>query len=568
MSADTLVYDMASAPDSTSSVFVNKSWLSILDNQNGSYTGLQSIIDTSQLSNSNRYMNYREAYLTVPLIITATSNTSPASGDFAPATAGTSADYLFGLKNWYGSLIHSITCEMNGSVVIQQTPYCGLWNSFKLLTSLSQEDIRTQGATIGFFPDNPQSFIFTSANDTTGISGTTTNNIIAGVFPVTAGALNSYDGSNEGLMRRTQYWNFDPDGSTGIANSVAFSSLVSTSNLNLLWKSYIYTKQNSTASLQGVWQCAITGVIKLKHLHSFFEKLPLLKGVFFKITLNLNLTSVSITAGASNVVTACSVTSPLGGVSPLMVSQLNNSVVASGKSLLISLSVGNRVLNTSQSGVSGVANSPLGSSVLLNVPAYTFSPIFETAYLASPIKKISYTDIYQYAILNTASGAQINSLVTNGISDLRSVLCIPFYTATANGTLLPIQSPFTGEGAGLTSPLCHLTQFNIQVSGQNAIYNQQKYTYEAFVNQLAGVNSVNGGQTDGMCSGLIGQLDFENQYCYYYVNVGRMLEVEKAVPKSVSVLGTNTSAKAIDLYVFCEYGASISVDCLTGSRVG
>jgi len=37
--------------------------------------------------------------------------------------------------------------------------------------------------------------------------------------------------------------------------------------------------------------------------------------------------------------------------------------------------------------------------------------------------------------------------------------------------------------------------------------------------------------------------------CYYYVNVGRMLPVEEAVPKSVNVLGTNMS-KAIDLFVF------------------
>ena len=73
--------------------------------------------------------------------------------------------------------------------------------------------------------------------------------------------------------------------------------------------------------------------------------------------------------------------------------------------------------------------------------------------------------------------------------------------------------------------------------------------------------------TDGLTSGLIDQKQFEMGYCYYYVNVGRMLPVEEAVPKSVNVLGTNMSSKAIDLFVFIEYGVEVSIDILTGARV-
>jgi hypothetical protein len=109
--------------------------------------------------------------------------------------------------------------------------------------------------------------------------------------------------------------------------------------------------------------------------------------------------------------------------------------------------------------------------------------------------------------------------------------------------------------------------FNIQVSGQNLIYNSIRYEYEAFVNQLYGVNAVNSGETDGMTSGLIGIKDFSSEYCYYYANASRMLPVEEAVPKSVNIIGTNQSLKGIDLYVFISYGVSVSVDCLTGARV-
>jgi hypothetical protein len=122
-------------------------------------------------------------------------------------------------------------------------------------------------------------------------------------------------------------------------------------------------------------------------------------------------------------------------------------------------------------------------------------------------------------------------------------------------------------GTGPTSPLCHITNFNVQISGQNAIYNTQKYIYEEWNNQLYGQNAVNGGITDGITSGLISRQSFDMEYCYYYVNVERMLPVEMSVPKSVQILGQNLSSKAIDMYVFVEYGVEIQIDALTGARV-
>jgi hypothetical protein len=176
-------------------------------------------------------------------------------------------------------------------------------------------------------------------------------------------------------------------------------------------------------------------------------------------------------------------------------------------------------------------------------------------------------------VLNITAGAVYNNLITNGIANIKSVLVLPFYNAgtvagvTNNGTLIPFQSPFDPAGGGPTSPQCLQTQFNIQISGQNAIYNTERYEYEQFMNQFKGVNSMNGGQEDGLSSGLVGQYEFDAEYCYYYVNCGRMLPVEEAVPKSVNILGTNTSGKNVDLYIFVEYGVEVNVDILTGARV-
>jgi hypothetical protein len=46
-----------------------------------------------------------------------------------------------------------------------------------------------------------------------------------------------------------------------------------------------------------------------------------------------------------------------------------------------------------------------------------------------------------------------------------------------------------------------------------------------------------------------------------------MLEIEKSVPKSISIQGQNLSAKAIDLIVFIAYKQSIKCDVLSGNRV-
>ena len=554
--ADTLVYDLASMTEGSPSVFVKKDWLSILDNQNGNYRGNQSVVDTSQLSNSNKYMNYREAYLAVPLVLSASG-----AGIGTTSTAATAGDYAIGLKNWYGTLIHSMTLDLNGTTIIQQTPFCSMWNVFKLITSLSVQDVLTQGSSIGFYPDSALSTSFQTTANTDGLG--TCNNQNFQAFTIVSGAANSYDVGNIGFLKRQQYINYDAAGLTaptdGTTAGAAFSALLTTANASQFYKSQVY---NTGAN---ILQIQIMAIIYLKHLHSFFSNVPLLKGVFMKMTLNLNQTSVSSVLDANKAQTP-TITSPLGGVSPIMIASARASNGYAGSSvasqtMVVNLSVG----NTASSGV-GTA-SGLTNSIQLYVPAYTFNPIYEQAYLSSPVKRIVYTDIYQYQVSSVAANATFNNLITNGIAGIKSVLVLPFYTTAANAAVSPILSPFSGDGAGTTSPLVAISNFNVVVSGQNMLYNTQKYGYEQWLHNTYGANSVNGGLTDGVCSGLISQIDWETAYSYYYVNCSRMLPVEESVPKSVSIIGTNLSAKAIDLYVFIEYQVEVSIDVLTGARV-
>jgi hypothetical protein len=247
-------------------------------------------------------------------------------------------------------------------------------------------------------------------------------------------------------------------------------------------------------------------------------------------------------------------------------------VATPGASLTLSLAVGAKVLNSTQIATGYTKDGTLAQSVFLYVPAYTFNPTFEEAYLASPTKTIVYTDIYQFTTAEVTKGSY-NFLITNGIANIKSVLVLPFFSVIASGAAgagsqaPPYQSPFDPAGCGPTSPLAHQANFNVVVAGQNMIYNTQQYTFEQYMNNLQGCNSVNANLVDGLTSGLVSQYDFLQSYCYYYVNTSRMLPVDEAVPKSVQIQGTSNSILPLKFVVFVEYGVQVSVDVLTGARV-
>lgn len=576
MSADSLVFDMSQVSDAPPAVFVRKDWLNILDNQSQNYSGNQCVIDTSQLANSNKYMNYREAYLSIPLLMTINATTQ-VTDNLRPATV--SCDYALALKGWSGSLIHSLTLDYNGTTIIQQTPLQSIWNVFKLQCSLSWGDVISQGATIGFFPDSALSFAYQQTASLNGIG--ICNNVNAPTIdaPVVSGALNSYLSANPAIAKRQMLANYDPAGLTGVAGSQPFSSLFTATACQQAFKSFVLTKIDGVAGVsKGVFQQCAMVQVKLKHLHSFFDNAPLLKGVFMRLTMNLNNTSFTFTsAGAGGIITLGTVTSAYSGVNPLMLCSAGagsgNALTFLGDSYIASVAVGARPLASGVAGATNVAQGTLAQSITLNVPAYTFNPTFESSYLASPVKRIEYTDIYQYQVQNIASGGYVNQLITNGIAGIVSVLIVPFLTPVATapanlGIQVPqIQSPFDTAGCGTTAPLAIFTNFNVVVAGQNMIYNTERYTYEQFVNQQYGHLAVNGGLTDGLTSGLIDQISWETSQSYWYVDCSRMLPVEEQVPKSVNIIGNNLSALALDLIVYVEYKCGLSIDVLSGARV-
>jgi hypothetical protein len=585
MSADSVVYDMSQmGGENTPSIFVRKDNLQIMDMMNGNYAGNQVIFDTSTLSNSNKWVDYRNARLSIPLMYTLSSDGNTLSDT-------TQAGSIMGMKQTFAHLIHSMQLEWAGTSILQSTPFSSFWSAFQLETTFSMSDVVTNGKTIGFYPNSSNFSQYTAASYQG--NGTCNNN------PLPMQSSKEGLSGNYGALMRSMVQNaMIGDAKTGGAeDSQTYNEMTNTD-----FGSMRQTTLVKVTSKQ--YYAAIQATIRLRDISDFFSNLPLLKGVFFRLTLNLNQCTVvaSISSEGKFSTTQSQVTSPLGGAVPFMIVLANENILLTGNeessqedaegnvttvnkqvnqssntkdlgegTMTFSLVLGN-VPSSSSGFTTSNVKSQLNQSCFMYVNAYTFNPIFEQAYLSKPAKTIVYEDIFQFTTATATAGNQFNFLITNGLSNLKGVLCMPVFdypSSSIEGDAtnpIPFQSPYD-TCPDTCSPLVQFTNFNVTVAGANMIYNNIQYPFEMYENHLAGINSINANQTNGLTSGLIDFWDFQRNKNFYWVDTSRMLPVDQAIPKSVAVSGFNTSSRPVKLYVFCVYGVEISVDILTGSRI-
>lgn len=569
MSSDLVVYNQSIEEKPVSSVMVDKKWLNVLDQNNGSYSSGQSTLETTSLSTADRFMNYREAYLAVPVLLTVGNNTNVNSAGLGNAT---NVSKLVGLKNSYTTLIHSMSVDLNGTNIVQSTPFSEFYNAFNLMTCLSFDDIKSQGSSIGFYPDDALSATSFTADAPEGTAETTVNNQDLCTPGSETIAVLGHIG-NKGFSERLKYINYDATGKiNGAAAEVAQSAFLTKASADTLYKSQVITLVAGGAGASPVVQVQVMAIIKLRHLHNFFNNVPLAKGLQFRFIINFNSSTSTLTNDATDITNESIVKSQFGGVNPLMIAsaKANNGGVgtlAAAGSIRADLSIGKTCLDSTLAGYAGTTTSNLPQSVSLYVPSYVMNPALEASYIsANANKRIAYSDIYQFKITNVSAGETFNQLITSGIRGVRSVVVIPQFPSASNGaTTSEFQSVQSCAGGGTTALLAQITDFQIQVGGVNQIQTNGRYEWEIFNNYVYGANSVNGGLTDGLSSSLIGMSDWARKYLYYYIDCNRGTDLERDTPKSIQVQGRNLSAKAVDYYVFVEFENNFGLDVGTGA---
>jgi len=209
------------------------------------------------------------------------------------------------------------------------------------------------------------------------------------------------------------------------------------------------------------------------------------------------------------------------------------------------------------------------------------SPIWEEKYFSMvPTKKVLYNDILTFQTLNVAAGGQVSQILTNGVSRARYLLIYPFLASSINGSTnitdaanigqvlgTPMNSPFT-SCPSTTCPQAAITNANILLSGSNLYQSNINYNFEHYLQEVRASNSINGGLSLGMSSGLLSQSDFENGYRIHYFDLSRKVsQASDDISRSLQVVFTNASKVSMDYYYVIGYCREIQISTSTGSLV-
>ena len=542
----------------------NRTFAWIPDSNGGSYSGGgQVVLNCEGIANSGKYLSCNNSYIQIPLVMTLAATT----GNFDNITGEN--NFAASLKNGYTQLIHSMNVEIANNSVVSTTSYSNMAINYNLLTSQSREDELNLGATIGFSKDDALSLrYFADAASATGL-GECNNVITRSNFNPTSGYGLSGFNQNSGRLQR-------------MVNSTSYDPIMETtenlSNVQSSGKNYSLRDNLSVSGVAGtktglVVNYYIIATIPLNILSDLFAKMPLVKGVYLKITLNLNAgCSTNFTIGGAGTTFTSVTSSSQNGVVPYMISPLGvgNGFNAVGTTPCTAAQLSIGVARNAFSGTT--YTHPTLTQCRLYACLYDLSPAAETMYLSKlPSKVIKYNDFLSFQTLGVGAGSNFSQVLTNGVSRLRKLVGITQVASGSNfagtaGTIAPMNSPFTSAPATCTGQA--VTNFNVLVSGVQLYAQNYNYGVEHFLQELRKVNSINGGSQLGLSSGLLSQTDFENGYRFITADLSRKpSEAIDNISKSVQVIGTNAGLYPVDIFWFVFYEREIEIDIQTGSLI-
>jgi hypothetical protein len=529
-------------------IFQNRQYTYISDSNSGSYNQAGAVqIELGGISNSSKYFSTAQSYISVPIVTTLYA----VEGEFGDSPENA---FAVSLKNGYTSLISSLQIECTNNSVTSVMQYSNVMMNHKLLTHMSKDDEATYGGSIGFAKDSVDGITYEATPSNKGL-GECNNSIKSSVFDPKQGYGKS-DTENKGRIHRMKTSSYDPS-----VTGESVASLASTG------KSYCERVGKKLINYYSIAH------IPMSILSDFLAEFPLCRGMFIKLTLNFNC-NCSTTMDVDDAGKYTSVTSSSqNGVVPYMISPtgegngLNLGTTNPVKKLELSIGIARNQVNTSGQTFS----HPTLSSVRAYYCLYDLTPSAESMYLAKvPTKVIKYNDFLSFQTLNIGAGANFNQILTNSIAKGRRLIGVPMISRSTNfagtsGTIAPMNSPFTSSPN--TTSSCPITNYNVLLSGTNLYQQNLNYSSEHYIQEIRG-QSLNGGLSLGMSSGLISQLEYESGYRFIVSDISRTpSEASDNISKSIQVIGTNSGNQTIDIFWFLEFSREVEIDIATGSLI-
>ena len=497
----------------------------------------------------------------MPLVATTVLTAGAASAENA---------FMTSLKNGYHQLINSMSVEITNAQVVSLTNFSNLDINYKLLTTSSVEDERNFLPSINFHKDTAESIMYAGAAGTVGV-GEYNNVIKQSLWTSGTGWGKTGWNCNSGRLKRMLNTSFDP---VNALYGSGGAKLVNENATKAVGKNYYTTASTATDNVH-----YILATIPLKIIHDLFKKMPLVKGAYVRLILNLNTQCQSVITIAGGNYSGYTTTS-LNQTFPLMMSPIGAGegfVIGTATGVTMSLGIA-KSFNPSNTYAHPVSTCRFYARMC------EMTPTAEEAYLSAvPTKTILYNDILSYQSLNNASGSNVSQILTNGVSRPRYLLIIPQMAGAINGSAVanltstysagvgqlgtPMNSPFSSS-PGTTAPQASITNLNVLVSGQNIYQSNYTYGFEEFLQEVRGSNAINGGISMGLSSGLLSQNDWENGYRFCYVDLSRRIsQPNDDISRSIQVIFTNSATYATDYYFIIGFEKSIVISTSTGSLI-
>ncbi len=605
------------------------------DLQGGNYSNNSNEVkfELISLANTNQFVNWSESFLMIPLQLSVSGITGAGAPGGLSGTAENA--FALSLKNGYQQIVDSLLITINDNAINNTTQGINIPNTFKLY-SMSADDRKTLGSMLEFYVDtgdsiryypNPASF-YSGNIAITAVGGITAAGLVTitaltvpiqkgqqffylgvlytvqalvpigdtqfnvlprpGVALTTVAAVttavttplsvtnpglgecnnviskttgfNPRDGwqalngtINQGRVSRMQDTSFDPT----TAGNPFSNYYQNAAGAGQMFRNFV-AQNDANAIVYNIFAVLPMGV-----LHDFFDKLPIARGLSVRLNLYLN-TGIQIneTVTAANHVSINSFVIPRQ-TCPFQVSPICNDLTTgsgfscpSAVSLQYLLKIGNSTL----------------SNCRFYASMYQFTPETESVYISSPERQILYNDVVQYVIPNVGPNANINNLITSGISRLRGFLMVPIVSAASNVCGLDgKQSPFSSSPA-TTFPYSKVQNFQLQISGKPVFATPLNHSQLLYNQMLRPELSINGGslRSIGMSSGCISKTDFESGFTFYWVDLTNLEnEADDNTSKSVQVLFQNSvpvaGALNVDFYIYLMYQKSLHMNISNGA---
>ena len=576
MNTDNYDFDKSSIPQDLDGYtpFIDKQTNSYINDQNsGVYSATQSLIswDLSSLYNSSRWTNTNDMFLTLPITMVFATSVEGAAPNLVPPTAGWA---LQTLKSGFHNLISQADIQIDGKTIAETQPFLGTFTNIKLLSELSQNDLKSFGSTIGFSDvlDTASSAIWNStvtAADLTNGNGFTNNKVFGTTSQVT-GKPEQNDGlCNEAINKRALKV-FDTT-KLGRSKIVGANGIYTDGGEKLRneYKSTYQLSPNVNPRYGIIYDVAI---IRLKDLFDCMNNIGIVKRFNGVLRLYVNTGSLSIKANAAGAVALPNPSylfnvgdSTFNNVCPFTINDLNLTNIAAGGFDVTQtrISAGLFIAKALQTNLYGVNLAASNASHPMTAARLYYSSIIMepdralTYSRANQAKNVVFKNYYFNQINGVGFGNTYSQLIQSGITNPYALIVVPYIGMSG----YQWQSPF--DTCPATGAPIVLENLQVQLGGQQVLNSPYNYGFEDFVTQFSNAEALTSSDF-GVSCGVVSKEWWEMNRIYY-INLSRGTKADQITPRNIVLSFKNATNISIDVQVFTVYLDRITLNVDTGA---